>query len=470
VVNNGFADPNNKNIERLLVLNDTLYALMSNGTTGAEVWKSSTGDLDSWSQNNIDGFGNPQNAAAWAAAVYNGKLYVGTNNPSGIEVWRTDGNGVWQKVTSTGFSGTGNAAWDLAVVDGQLYLSSANIAGSQVWWCSLCDGTDWGEISVDSFGEKAKAVVLYEYRQKIIAVTTNNETIGEDGIEVWESEDQSNWTMINSHGFGDDENQKVGTGAMLKYGDDLYIGTQNFATGGEIWRLQPPPFEVTLSADQSYFGPVGGQVDYTLTVFNTGTMIDQIDLIATGQIWTTTLSTSMVNLAPSTSTIFTVTVSIPPDAGYLDSDSVTITATSQGDNNSTDTATLTTTSIVAPEYGVTLSGNDSLSGPSGEQVIYNLTISNTGNVVDTFNLLLTGNNWTSTPSSTVVVLNAASSQVVTIAVSIPPDAIASESDQVTIQVSSQNDSSKVDSTVLTTVSLGKFTKIFMPVVLLNSAQ
>jgi hypothetical protein len=199
-------------------------------------------------------------------------------------------------------------------------------------------------------------------------------------------------------------------------------------------------------------------------------MTDSFNLAATGNSWTTVLSSQAVTLAPSTSAGFTVTVTIPSGAANEETDKVTITATSQGDSSKADLAVLTSTSIAAPVYGVDLSPDDSLSGPAGRQVVYELTITNTGNVVDTFDLLSAGNNWTTTVSSQLVTMAAGGSRAVTVTVAIPPTAVALESEQVSVQATSRHDTSKNDTATLTTVSMGQAAEIVLPAVLVNTPQ
>jgi hypothetical protein len=104
-----------------------------------------------------------------------------------------------------------------------------------------------------------------------------------------------------------------------------------------------------LTPDAALDGPAGGQVTYTLTLTNTGDLTDTFDLKAIGQMWTTTLSTSAVNTAPSAHAAFTVAVAIPPDAADQESDTATVTATSRGDGSVVDSAVLTTVAVRKPE-------------------------------------------------------------------------------------------------------------------------
>ncbi|MFH1736999.1 MAG: hypothetical protein ABH838_03800 [Actinomycetota bacterium] len=70
------------------------FRSMAGGTigtgAGAGVWRSSNGD--SWTQINFDGFGNDQNTMIASLVTFGSRLYSGTGNESGAEVWRTDGS------------------------------------------------------------------------------------------------------------------------------------------------------------------------------------------------------------------------------------------------------------------------------------------------------------------------------------------------------------------------------------------
>ena len=249
VVNQGFDDPNNHTVQRVMVFSDTLYATVDNNITGVEIWKSLTGNAGSWVQGNTDGFGNPQNTGAWAAAVFDEYLYVATAvagdwalpDAFGVEVWRTDGDDNWVKVTPEGFGGRENAPWDLTKAGGKLYLSLANFDGVHIWRCVTCDGSDWEQVIDGDFGTNAFATVIFEYQNQLIAATTNNWTlelsIELNGIDVWKSADGIHWTRISNLGFGDPYNSRVGAGAITEYRGLLYLGTQNWETGAELWRL-----------------------------------------------------------------------------------------------------------------------------------------------------------------------------------------------------------------------------------------
>jgi uncharacterized membrane protein len=105
-----------------------------------------------------------------------------------------------------------------------------------------------------------------------------------------------------------------------------------------------PVYGLQLSPNQGKQGPAGWTVAYTLQITNTGNVADIFALQASGQTWTTTLSTPQVNLGPGNSTSFTVEVAVPPGAADQAIDQVTITATSQGNSSKAQAAVLSTVS------------------------------------------------------------------------------------------------------------------------------
>jgi uncharacterized repeat protein (TIGR01451 family) len=104
-------------------------------------------------------------------------------------------------------------------------------------------------------------------------------------------------------------------------------------------------YGVDLEADQSGQGAPGDTVTYTLTVENTGTTTDTIDLVVAGNAWATTLSDNSVTLAAGDSATIVVSVVISGTATNGESDVATVTATSQGDPTQTDSVTVTTTAV-----------------------------------------------------------------------------------------------------------------------------
>lgn len=104
----------------------------------------------------------------------------------------------------------------------------------------------------------------------------------------------------------------------------------------------PPVYGFTLSGTRTQSGMPGTAVNYTLTLTNTGSITDTINLMLGTTIWPVQLSQSDVMLAAYAHTTITVMVDIPADALGGQVNSVMVTAVSQGDTTQTSNLTLTT--------------------------------------------------------------------------------------------------------------------------------
>ncbi|MCA0352970.1 MAG: carboxypeptidase-like regulatory domain-containing protein [Chloroflexi bacterium] len=113
--------------------------------------------------------------------------------------------------------------------------------------------------------------------------------------------------------------------------------------------------DVAVSAPQAALsGFVGSTITYTLSVTNTGNVSDSFNLSLSGNVWSTTLSQTSVNLAAGASTTVQVSVAIPANATANSTDSVTVTATSAADSSATSSTSLVSTanSIPVSQYKV----------------------------------------------------------------------------------------------------------------------
>ncbi len=168
----------------------------------------------------------------------------------------------------------------------------------------------------------------------------------QSGVELWRSTNGTLWERTNLDGFGDSNNTGLNwSNSAGSFLGQLYVGTSNSVDGGELWRMeQMPVYSVELSPSQAKHGVAGHAVTYTLTVTNTGSVSETVDLAATGNHWTTTLSPQVVSLAPGSSRAVTVEVWVPPAAATADRDQVSIQGTCRHDTSKYDSAVLTTVS------------------------------------------------------------------------------------------------------------------------------
>ena len=91
-------------------------------------------------------------------------------------------------------------------------------------------------------------------------------------------------------------------------------------------------------------------------------------------------------------------------------------------------------------------------GAPGTLVTYTLQVSNTNPVTDTFNVSTLGNAWPATPTAPVGPVAAHTSAPLTVTVFVPSNAQRGSSDVVTVTVTCQGDSTKLDTAVLTTMA------------------
>ena len=203
------------------------YKLTITAGTGCQLWRTSDGK--SWEKvllPNGDGFGEPENYGIRRMVVYNNELYVATAanvlHDKGCEIWKYDGV-VWTPVisddvpgvkpTDKNYSGFGNPlnkyVWSMTVTsDNKIWVGTANgkmvnpmepiTEGCEVW---CFNGTDWMPVVKDGdnelpsgFGDKINvgARSMIEFPQgsgNIVVGTCKLESwrflISQTGMEVW---------------------------------------------------------------------------------------------------------------------------------------------------------------------------------------------------------------------------------------------------------------------------------------------
>jgi uncharacterized membrane protein len=118
----------------------------------------------------------------------------------------------------------------------------------------------------------------------------------------------------------------------------------------EVYMGAPPPYVFKLEPFfQSTYGNLGTNVDYILTVNNTGSLDDTYDLSSALNLWPVTfrdigdtMDITSIFVTAGTTEDFIVRVSVPGGATPGDLDFVNVTAVSQGDPSKTDTASIRT--------------------------------------------------------------------------------------------------------------------------------
>ncbi|MBC7230527.1 MAG: hypothetical protein H5T74_09095 [Actinobacteria bacterium] len=220
-----------------------------------------------WSLEATGGLGSPANVGAASSAVYNSKLYVGTeNSATGLQIFSYDGENWTQEVgggpghAAGGFGDPNNlSAASMIVYRGQLYVGTFNgTTGCEIW---RHDGTAWeavvgGGAAVPSgFGSpgnlSASAMATYGLDLYV-------GTYSWGGCEVW-AFDGANWTQT----VGASPTALIGPGfgtacvvieSMQVFGTGLYAGTGS-PGGCEVWAFDGAGWTPQVSADPS--APLG---------------------------------------------------------------------------------------------------------------------------------------------------------------------------------------------------------------------
>jgi hypothetical protein len=157
VIGPGFGDLNNTIALSLAGFGGELYTGVSNYATSCEVWKCNPLSCTQMVGNlpgtpTPSGFGYAGNVEVLSMALFRGKLFAGTNNfSSGCEVWSTETGAAWSREVGSGPYGSPNGpgfgyanntlAYSMLVYDSRLFVGTYNSGGCQIWGSD--DGAIW---------------------------------------------------------------------------------------------------------------------------------------------------------------------------------------------------------------------------------------------------------------------------------------------------------------------------------------
>ncbi|MFV2045234.1 MAG: SMP-30/gluconolactonase/LRE family protein, partial [Anaerolineales bacterium] len=237
IAGDGYGDSNNFAVNALAVFGNDIYAATSNDVTGTEIWRSTTGNAGDWAQVNVDGFGAAGTGRDVALDVFGGKLYVGLSRNGVAELWRSSNGTDWNPMFQNGLGNSDNTSVSsMEVFQGEFYIGMRNItSGGQVWRSS--NGSDWTLVFSGGLGnsDNGRPYGLIAHGSYLYVVLSNMET----GSEVWRSAGGNSWEQVAEGGWGDGKNRTADyfdKGGVI-FDGSLYIGASNWANGAQIWRL-----------------------------------------------------------------------------------------------------------------------------------------------------------------------------------------------------------------------------------------
>ena len=217
----------------MAVLDSKVYAAVSDlpgGTAApARIFRYEGGT--NWTQENNDGFDNPDNEVCRSLEVHDNRLYAGTGNyPEGCEIWRFDGptKHDWTRIANKGFGNIENVeARCLASYNGDLY---AGINGDSGVLYRYDGGTSWTRL-FSAEGDSLR--VMEDYHGGLFLGFSDNSSL----LEIWKYDGTHFW-KVSENGFGDVAN--IAVHSMEIYDNHLYCGVANPNTGCEVWRNKFP--------------------------------------------------------------------------------------------------------------------------------------------------------------------------------------------------------------------------------------
>lgn len=213
-----------------------------------------------------------QNFSVTGMHLFQDRLYVGTwNVDTGAQLWRTrsgvthpQGLEDWERVDPGSFSGY--AVTSMVTFEDQLYAGifaqgfPIPNPACGVW--KSPDGVAWAKVNLNGFLDpfNSDATTLAVHQGFLYAGTENgyfysNLRVG-TGAEVWRSSGGDppgaffSWKQVNTDGFGRTGSNVFNRNAlmMISYDGFLYVGTENYYTGAELWRYDGAGWNQVLVA------------------------------------------------------------------------------------------------------------------------------------------------------------------------------------------------------------------------------
>lgn len=247
-------DLNGTEVSVFFEIDGYLYATFGDLKNGAEIWRSNTGDSNSWTKVAANGFGKSDNAYITSAVKYQDKIILGTITTlegeyigTKARFYYSENGEDWSLLYEFNEDPSIPQIPSVKVFQDYLYatiLTKTGDISAKVIRCQLCDGTDWEYVFRDKFDHigNIRKPALIEYNDHLFFIVgndTRDDGIEENnGLEIWRSRNGQYWIKVATSGINDHNNlMSYFENAMTLHNGKLYLGTINLETGGEVWEI-----------------------------------------------------------------------------------------------------------------------------------------------------------------------------------------------------------------------------------------
>lgn len=263
----------------MLVFEDLLWVGTSNPVTGAQIWVTNG---THWKLASVPGFNDADHTSVRGLTAFKGQLYVATmNQVDGAAVFRYNGStdfndignalniGRWEQVNEPGFgepevnfgignlipfstseeylyAGTWNGTGPL-LIEGLMDLDFGFLVGCQVWRTNgTVNASDpprliWEKVVDEGFDSPLNGAILSSvvFNDQLYMGTQNFGT----GAEIWRTANGTDWECVADLGFfnivpPNFDFRGFGNGymwCMINFSDQLFVGTLNPILGCQVW-------------------------------------------------------------------------------------------------------------------------------------------------------------------------------------------------------------------------------------------
>jgi hypothetical protein len=208
-----------------------------------QIWR--TEDEDNWEKvfDYADWVLPSETGDVMSAIIFKGALYISGRAGSHPEIYRSVDGISWEKIVDeNSLDADLNIlyAYPFEIFNDELYAGFTNkINGGEIW--KSADGENWTQVNTNGMTADIYQKYRYMIRQLIVfngtlyATVVNGKYSGTvtiwRWIEVWKSQNGTDWSQIGGNGFGDPANNQDGRGAEV-YNDCLYIGSGGYSIPG----------------------------------------------------------------------------------------------------------------------------------------------------------------------------------------------------------------------------------------------